>query len=178
MIRQSTTLILLFLLPLGAQQQPAAPPANDGVVKFTTNTQLVVETVIVKDKNGKPIEGLTARDFVITEDGAPQTIQFCEFQKLDAPPDATPVPAPATPAPAVTRGQIMPEPPGDIRYRDKRMLAIYFDMTSMPVPDQIRALNSATKFIKSQMKPADMMSLMVYSGAAVKILNDFTSDKL
>ena len=178
MIRQSTTLILLFLLPRGAQQQPAAPPANDGVVKFTTNTQLVVETVIVKDKNGKPIEGLTARDFVITEDGAPQTIQFCEFQKLDAPPDATPVPAPATPAPAVTRGQIMPEPPGDIRYRDKRMLAIYFDMTSMPVPDQIRALNSATKFIKSQMKPADMMSLMVYSGAAVKILNDFTSDKL
>ena len=138
----------------------------------------MVETVIVKDKNGKPIEGLTARDFVITEDGAPQTIQFCEFQKLDAPPDATPVPAPATPAPAVTRGQIMPEPPGDIRYRDKRMLAIYFDMTSMPVPDQIRALNSATKFIKSQMKPADMMSLMVYSGAAVKILNDFTSDKL
>ncbi|MES1258015.1 MAG: VWA domain-containing protein [Acidobacteriota bacterium] len=175
MIRQVTTALLVFVLPLSGQQAPA----SDGVVKFTTNTQLVVETVIVKDKSGKPVEGLTAKDFTITEDGVAQTIQFCEFQRLDAPAsgDNPPTLVATTPPPAVTRGQILPEPPGDIRYRDKRMLAIYFDMTSMPVPDQIRALGSATKFIKTQMKPADMMAIMSYSGAAVKILNDFTSDR-
>ena len=60
-------------------------------MKFTVNTQLVVETVSVKDKNGKPIEGLTAKDFVVTEDGVPQTISFCEFQKMqDAPRRAAP----------------------------------------------------------------------------------------
>jgi VWFA-related protein len=183
MTRQITAITLAFLLPLSAQQpaqqaQPSAPP--DGVVKFSTITQLVVETVIVKDKNGKPVEGLTAKDFIITEDGAPQTIQFCEFQKLDAPAEPG-APVPVAPPPSnvlsVTRGQIKPEAPGDIRYRDKRMLAMYFDMSSMPVPDQIRALSSATKFIKNQMKPADIMSVMQYSGAAVKILNDFTADK-
>src|ERR1700712_3327690 len=135
MIRQITSSLLVCGLLLG--QQPAGPqvgqqpaPAADGTVTFRTNTQLVVETVIVKDKNGKPVEGLTAKDFVITEDGVPQTIQFLEFQKLDA--AAEPDAAPATPAkppatvsvPGVTRSQITPETPGDIRYRDKRMLAI------------------------------------------------------
>jgi VWFA-related protein len=183
MTRQITATILAFLVPLSAQQPPA-PAAPDGVVKFSTITQLVVETVIVKDKNGKPIEGLTAKDFIITEDGTPQTIQFCEFQKLDAPegPDAAGAPAPVTPPPSnvtsVTRGQIKPEPPGDIRYRDKRMMAMYFDMASMPVPDQIRALSSATKFVRNQMKPADMMAVMQYTGASVKVLNDFTSDRM
>jgi VWFA-related protein len=176
MIRQLTAWILVCGLVMAQQQ----PPAPDGTVTFRANNQLVVETVVVKDKNGKPVEGLTAKDFVITEDGVPQTIQFLEFQKLDTQPDPSAIPAapPATvTVPAVIRSQITPETPGDIRYRNKRMLAIYFDMTSMPVPDQIRALGAATKFIRTQMKPADMLSIMSYTGAAVKILNDFTSDR-
>ena len=51
-------------------------------VLFRSSTQLVVETVVVKDKSGKHIEGLTAKDFTITEDGAPQAIKFFEFQKV------------------------------------------------------------------------------------------------
>jgi len=170
--RQITASVAAFALSLSAQQ----PPAPEGVVKFTTNTQLVVEAVIVKDRNGKPVEGLTAKDFIVTEDGVAQTLQFCDFQKLDSP-DAAAPPATTIPATPLAHGQITPEPPGDIRYRDKRMLAIYFDMTSMPVPDQIRALSSATKFIKTQMKPADMMAILSYNGASVKILNDFTADR-
>ena len=40
-------------------------------------TQLIVEEVAVKDKSGKPIEGLTPNDFVLTEDGVPQNDQLC-----------------------------------------------------------------------------------------------------
>ena len=81
---KAISIALIFVLLAGAQQavQPRATPAN-GTVKFQANTQLVVETVTVKDKNGKPVEGLTAKDFTITEDGVAQTISFCEFQKLD-----------------------------------------------------------------------------------------------
>lgn len=77
---RSLAIWILSALVVLAQQQPVAQP--DGSYTISTTTQLVVETVIVNDKSGKAIEGLTAKDFAITEDGVPQTIQFCEFQKL------------------------------------------------------------------------------------------------
>src|SRR5687767_15182901 len=84
-----------------AQQQPAPV--------FRSSTRLIVTTVSVKDKDGRPIEGLTAKDFVITEDAQPQDIAFVEYQRLateaapvleaDAPP-AAPAQAAAPAAPA------------------------------------------------------------------------------
>src|SRR5437867_10577702 len=95
--------ILLGLLLL--QQQPFT---------IKVDTQLVVQTVVVKDKDGKTIEGLTEKDFTVTEDNVPQTISVFAFQKLDdAAPAATPTPTPApTPAAAPARA--------DARYRDHR----------------------------------------------------------
>src|SRR5450432_1802247 len=68
--------------PQQANPQQALQPTN-GPAKFGISLNMVVESVSVKDKNGKPIEGLTAKDFVITEDNVPQTILFCEYQKLE-----------------------------------------------------------------------------------------------
>ena len=148
-------------------------------VKITVNTQLVVETVSVTDKNGKAIEGLTAKDFVVTEDGVAQTVSFCEYQKMQ---EAAPVAAPAPAAVAadqvapVTRGQIAPERPGDVRYKDRRLLALYFDMSAMPVPDQLRAQSAAVKFIRTQMAPQDLMAILSFSDG-VHVLRDFTDNR-
>jgi TonB family protein len=43
---------------------------------------LVIVNVTARDTSGNPIEGLTANDFVITEDGVPQHIMVFEFQKV------------------------------------------------------------------------------------------------
>src|SRR4051794_7491251 len=172
------------LLP--AQQQPAPAAAN--MPKFTSSTQLVVEIVSVKDKSGNIVEGLTAKDFTVTENGVPQTITFCEFQKLEdaaepvaAPPAAAPAAAPAAPAAPkaapVTNTQIAGSAPGDIKFRDRRLLAIYFDMSAMPVPDQLRALTAARKFIEKQMTRVDLMAVMQFTGGAVKVMQDFTGDR-
>jgi VWFA-related protein len=185
---RKTLIPVLAVLTAYSQQPPAPPkgaaPVDDGIVKFTSNSQLVVEVVSVKDKSGKAIEGLTAKDFVITEDGKPQTISFCEFQQLKE--SADPLPAAPTPPPPdpnkpkpdpIFQSQIAPEKPGDIRYKDRRLLGLYFDMSAMPVPDQLRALAAAEKFVKTQMAPADMMAIMNFSGGALKVAQDFTGDR-
>src|ERR1039458_7970570 len=71
---KAISIALIFVLLAGAQQHvqtpvPAPQTAAAGIVKFQANTQLVIETVTVRDKNGKPVAGLTAKDFTITEDG-------------------------------------------------------------------------------------------------------------
>ncbi|MCU1334881.1 MAG: hypothetical protein JWO19_462 [Bryobacterales bacterium] len=186
--RRLLTTCLVCALTAGAQQAPTQPPQNvppgaDGAVTFKTSTQLVIETVSVKDKSGKPVEGLTAKDFIVTEDGVAQTIAFFEYQKLPEAP-AAPIISTAkdaeivvNPFPKLPKTQIAPETPGDVRYRDRRLLALYFDLTAMPIPDQLRALEAAQKFVRTQMTPADLMAIMTFSSGAVQVLQDFTEDR-
>ena len=175
-------LFLLVALTAAAQQvgQNATPEAN-GPGTIRVSTQLVVEAVEVKDKKGNPIEGLTAKDFTVTENGVPQTISFCEPQKLPQTPLAAP-PAPQQPEnitiyDKLSRTRITTETPGKLRYNDRRLLALYFDMTAMPPSDQLRALAAAKKFINTQMTAADRVAILRYSGGSVDVLQDFTDDR-
>ena len=168
------------------QAQPAAQPSNK-TYSFTMNVNTVMEAVTVKDKNGKPIEGLTAKDFVVTEDNVPQTITFCDFQKMQDEvlptmdvPKETPIAAekekPKT-VEGLTRMEIMPEAPGDLKYRNRRLLVLYFDLSAMPPTDQFRAFDSANKFIAKEMKAADLMAIVKYDGEATRVLVDFTDKR-
>ena len=172
----TTSLLTLLLLAQAGQNKSTSGPE---AATFKTTTQLVVETVTVKDKQGRPVTGLTAKDFVITEDGVPQEIRFFEYQQLDGAPIATPIPETQRIAPfaKLTRTQISPEPEGGVRYRDRRLLALYFDLTAMPPPDQIRAFNSAKRFIRTQMSTADLLAIMAFTGGSVQVLQDFTGDR-
>jgi VWFA-related protein len=182
--------IVAFFLAfaLAAQQQapqPPAPAAAKGSIKFEASTQLVVEDIIVKDKSGQPITGLKASDFVVLEDGKPQKVAFLEFQTLEEQPAAMqlskrPEPETATqtlpPPKAVTQNQIAPGKPGDIKYRDRRLLVMFFDMTSMPIADQIRSQTAAENFIKNQMTKSDLIAIMSFA-SDLKVIEDFTDDR-
>ena len=175
-------LVESFVLPAAAQQVGRNAPLQAGnqTATLKSSTQLVVETIVVNDKNGNPIEGLTAKDFAVTEDGAPQTISVFKFEKL---PEASAVSAtPSAPESIkvynqLARTQISPEPPASARYKDRRLMALYFDMTAMPPVDQHRALTAAQKFIKTQMRPEDLMAILRYSGGSLDVLADFTDNR-
>src|ERR1700684_133079 len=83
----------LLLLTFAADSQQVGQnvaPGSNAPATFTSSTQLVVETVVVTDKNGNAVEGLIANDFVVTENGAPQTIRVFEHQNLPKTPNTEP----------------------------------------------------------------------------------------
>ena len=78
-------LLVLTISPLevvAAQQSVGAEASIKTNAQFRNSTMLVIEDVTVSDRNGKNIEGLSAGDFAVTEDGVAQNINIFEFQKL------------------------------------------------------------------------------------------------
>jgi len=178
-------LVALLCVSITARQQPQQPVQSGAT--FRSGTRLIVETVVVKDKEGKAIEGLTAKDFTVTEDNVPQTISFVEFQRVEAAaPTAPPPNVPETAGlPLAVSGaerstappQISASPNGGIRYRARRLLVLYFDLVGLPTPDLLRSAAAAAKFIDTQMTAADLVAIMTYKGAAVRVKHDFTDKK-
>src|SRR5438067_3515205 len=173
MLRRSLLALMFFLPSATAQQQQP--------FTIRVDTQLVVETVVVKDKDGKNLEGLIDKDFTVTEDGVPQTISVFQFERLE---DTT---APAPPAGAQQPAaevvqlkiptQITPPAPGDSRYRNRRLLVLFFDLMNVSPADQLRAFTAADKFIRTQMKTPDLVAIMSFAAGSVKVLQDFTNDQ-
>jgi len=160
---------LFLLLPAAHAQQQ----------RFTikVDTQLVVETVVVKDKDGRTIEGLSEKDFTVSEDNVPQTISVFEFQKLDNSAAAASSAAPVSAVRSANPAQISPPTLGDARYRDRRLLVLFFDMMTTPPPDQLRAFAAAGKFIRNQMQTPDLIAIMTFQKGLVSVLQDFTDDR-
>lgn len=175
--------LLCALVAAGQQLVPpppsqANPPQSAGAIK--SQTEVVIEEVTVKDKNGNPIKGLTPNDFTLTEDGVPQTISFVEYQEIPAlssTPQAPPLSTGVDTTPSTTSFQIAPETPGRTKYHNHRLVALYFDNSTMQPADQLRAYDSAVDFINKQMDPSLMMAVMTYDGTAVRVLKDFTDDR-
>src|ERR1039457_4357585 len=183
-MRNLTSLAVIFIAAAlaGAQQIGQNKPAGTGDnFTLSVKVQLVVEAVVVKDKDGKPVQGLTAKDFALTEDGVPQSISFCEHQALSALAAPLPVAKPDSEDIKVykklARTQLATETVENGRYKNRRLLALYFDMSAMYPADQLRALSAAQKFIRTQLTTVDMVSILRYQGGAVDILQDFTADR-
>ena len=73
-------------ISLQAQQTPAPQPV------FRSGVELVQVEVVVTGRDGRPVHGLSASDFVVLDRGKPQEIAAIEDVRHD-PPDA-PLPFP------------------------------------------------------------------------------------
>ena len=151
-------------------------------VTFKVESNLVIVNVAVRDKSGNPITTLKKGDFELLEDGVRQTLSVFELQKLDndlLTPLSFAANAPRTieerAAPAGA-SVTAPAPTGPIRHQDKRLMTLFFDFSSMPQGDQVRARDAAIKFLSSQMTNSDMVSIMTFANK-LTVVEDFTDDR-
>ncbi len=161
--------------------------AQEFVIK--TETRLIIVDLSIKDKSGRPVTTLKASDLDIYEDGVKQTLKVFEPQKLSVDPlapvsfaanesktleeKAAPVPATAT---ATVKPTVTAPANSVIRYQDKRLLCLFFDMTTMQPPEQARAQDAAIKFLDSQMSASDMVEIMTYT-TGIKIVQEWTDNR-
>ena len=167
-MRYSSALILLLTAASVAGPQQVGQNKQPGQTQSFTlsvKSELVIEAVEVKDKQGNPVHGLTAKDFTLTEDGTPQTIRYCEPQDLSV--IAKPLPPQTAAEENVTvfnrlaNTQIAPESMDKERYKDHRLLALYFDMTALPPADEMRALSAAEQRKRTQLDDRWTWSLIM-----------------
>src|SRR5437879_13111952 len=56
---------------------------------FPARAEAITADVVVLDKDGRPVRGLTQQDFTLLEDGRPQTIVGFEARELTSPGNGT-----------------------------------------------------------------------------------------
>lgn len=79
--RWSTLACLLLLSPMVGQVQP---PTEQDVPSLRTQSNVVLAPALVKDKAGKLVFGLQAKDFMIEDDGIEQQVHMDEAEPQEA----------------------------------------------------------------------------------------------
>ena len=145
-----------------AQSQTAATGTN-GPIIFHTNARTVVVDVVVTRRNGQPIEGLPKEDFLVAEDGHPQTIATFEEH---------------TARPSVQAG--VPELPPNIFTNIPRVkpadsvTVLLLDSLNSPPEDQRAVRDQMLKYVKGLQpgKPVAIFEL----GKRLRLVQEFTGD--
>jgi VWFA-related protein len=170
---------------------PAMAQQSNGGKGFTMKipVQRVLTNVVVRDKKtGELIKGLKLSDFKVVEDKKPQTLLSVDYENVDAMAVAQLAEkatvmgtAPPAAVAAATKKKIADLVNNDFAetpdaYKDRRMIVMFFDLSSMQPEDVTRAADSARDYINKQMAPADLVA-MVSLVSGLSMDQDFTSDK-
>ncbi len=136
----------LFAQDSQGQNKSQTPVADAGTL-IKTETRLVVVDAVVTDKKDNYVKDLNQKDFKVFEDGKEQSIKTFSFEADPASPN---------------NGQ-------------KHYLVLFFDNSSMGLPDQQRARQAAEKFIDKNAGPNRLMAVINYSGT-LQVAQNFTDD--
>jgi VWFA-related protein len=164
--------------PRESQASPRTNQLNPRSV-LRAQSNIVRIDIEVTGRDGKPIKGLRADQFVITDDGKDEKISSFSYADIEAvekagAEDAKPLVVPVDSPPSAA-GSNASDTVAD-QIRNRRMIVMFFDLTSMETDDLIRAHDAAVKFLKQQMKPPDLVAVVTF-GSNLSVLANFTNNR-
>ncbi len=152
---------MLLFLTLALALQDTTP-----VIKVTTRQVQV--SVVVHDRKGQPVTGLTQEDFVIYDKGQPQQIRYFAVEDAQKP---------AAPAPALPKGVVAN------RYVNtgagsaampNALTVILLDSLNSSFADRNAARNGLLKFL-GQLRAGDRVAIYSLENG-LHVIHEFTSD--
>jgi len=179
--KRTAALLLASALGSGApaQQQPQAQPQrpNEPGFRMRVTTEIVLVNVIARDKKGNLLRDLKQSDFTVYEDGQKQQISSFDFENVDALQTAGAAGETVTGAAGNGAGSLLrTTQASNLEARDRRLMLLFFDFSSMEPEDIDRAVESGKKYVQANMQPADMVAL-VSLATNMNLDLDFTADK-
>src|ERR1041385_4256752 len=149
-------IVLALMLPQSPQTTPTFLESLD--VRITN------VDVVVTDKRGNTVRGLGRNDFVVLENGTPQTVtNFAEYSGSTGSAETMAAPAAAPATEAVTA-----PPP--------RKFLFFIDDMSLTDRNQKQLIESATTLIREQMRPGDE-AMVITRAQTADVKLQFTADR-
>ncbi len=167
-----TSVVLIVALtagPLAAQKSPQPPP---DVPKLTENidVRVIGVDVVVTDKKGNTITGLTKDDFQIFENGIEKPISNFSEIEGKAVTQAVTVPVPGSAAPPAPSKE-------EVNDQLRRRIIFYIDNLSLAPFNRNRVFKQMKDFAKEAMRPGDEAMVATYN-RSLKVRVPFTRDVL
>ena len=146
-----------------ANERTPAPPT----ITFRQSVRRVIVDVMVRDKDGKPVRGLIASDFSVTEDKQPQNILSFDAYDLETPSISRGPNAPPLPPNVFVNVPAVPE--------HGPLYVMLLDLVNTEMEDQMTARQQVLKFIRS--KPAGTRFAIFVTTDKLRLIQGFTDDK-
>jgi VWFA-related protein len=171
-----TRILLLVSFSLPTQQAPATQKPEDlpnatgsadvpGIATFKARTDLVLVPVVVRDKQGHHIAGLTKDTFHLDENGKEQTVSL--FEELQATTNDVP------PPPILDRG--FSNLPFDDTHR-LRLTILVLDLLNTSQPQRTDGRDLLIKFLSKDLARNQPVSLLCLTNKDLQLVHPFTTD--
>ncbi len=129
-----------------AHAQQPGDTSGGATTTIRAESRLVLVDVVVTDKQGNYVQGLTAKDFRVWEDDQEQKVSSFSSEQSGQGAD----------------GQ-------------KQHTVLFFDDDSMQAAEQGRARVAAAKFVEAHSRPGEYMAVIDYAGT-MRVTQNFTDD--
>ena len=167
-------LFVVVVLAFSQTPQEQVQPVKSQRPLFTVESDLVVVDVTVRDRKGNLVGDLTRNDFKIFEDNLPQDLVTFSAENVAVGPSPAVVTVPGVPEvakpaiPVVNLALTPDQPPKKEDLAGKRLVILFFDLSSLSPEDLIRSVETAFTLSRLQVAKDFALARLAALGRAAR----------